>query len=127
MTNPPVRLRPYLHDEPVVYALVAPSYDAETILATVREPEGMTVIITQEEADDDGLLYEFVGAWITLGVHTDLEAVGVTAAVSRVLADADIACNVIAGFHHDHVVVPYDRRHDAVSLIDGLQLHLERE
>ncbi len=120
LTVPEGGVRPRLYDQPVVYALVARGYEADTVLATVHEREGMTVVVSQEEADDDGLVYEFVGAWITLEARTDLEAIGLTAALSRALADAGIACNVVAGFHHDHVVVPWDVRHDALEVLERL-------
>ena len=48
-------------------------------------------------------------AWITLGVESPLTAVGLTAAVSTALAEAGIACNVVAAMRHDHVFVPFDR------------------
>ena len=79
---------------------------AAGIEAAVREAEGLTVVLPRAEADRQGLSYDFVGAWITLQVHSDLEAVGLTAAVSRALTEARISCNVLAGFHHDHLLVP---------------------
>ena len=39
-------------------------------------------------------------------MHSELEAVGLTAAVGKALTDARISCNVLAGFHHDHLLVP---------------------
>lgn len=86
--------------------------------ATVREAEGLSMIVTQEEADLVGLPYDFVAAWITLRVHSALEAVGLTAAVSRALADAGISCNVVAGYYHDHLLVPIA---DAERALDVLQ------
>lgn len=79
---------------------------AAGIEAAVREAEGLTVVLPRAEADRQGLSYDFVGAWITLQIHSDLEAVGLTAAVSRALSEARISCNVLAGFHHDHLLVP---------------------
>jgi hypothetical protein len=75
------------------------------IEAAVREAEGLTVVLPRAEADELGLKYDFVAAWITLEIHSELEAVGLTAAVSRALTDAKISCNVLAGFHHDHLLV----------------------
>lgn len=75
------------------------------IEAAVREAEGLTVVLPRAKADELGLKYDFVAAWITLEVHSELEAVGLTAAVSRALTDARISCNVLAGFHHDHLLV----------------------
>ena len=120
----PETISPRLHPEPVVYAIVRPEFEPSGALGTVLEPEGLTVVVEQRDADEDGLLYDFVGAWITLsvlaGLDTGLDAVGVTARLSRVLADAGIACNVLAGFHHVHLVVPWDRRHDALALLAPL-------
>lgn len=76
------------------------------IEAAVREAEGLTVVLPRSEADALGLKYDFVASWITLQVHSALEAVGLTAAVSAALTAAKISCNVLAGFHHDHLLVP---------------------
>ncbi|AUG76943.1 acetyltransferase [Kitasatospora sp. MMS16-BH015] len=74
-------------------------------VVTVVEAEGPTVVLAQEEADSLGLPYEYVAAWITLQIHSALAAVGLTAAVATRLADHGISCNVVAGFHHDHLFV----------------------
>ena len=59
-------------------------------IVIVREDEGMTLILAKEEADQLDLAYEFVAAWITLEIHSALEAVGLIAAVSQVLTRAGI-------------------------------------
>jgi hypothetical protein len=94
--------------------------DAVSPLVTVAEPEGTTLVLRQEEADAAGLRYEYAAGWITLRVHSALEAVGLTAAVSRVLSDAGLSCNVIAGFHHDHLFVPFEQASLAVALLEDL-------
>jgi hypothetical protein len=88
--------------------------------ATVREDEGLTVVVARERADELGLPYDFVAAWITLRVDSALEQVGLTALFSRALADAGIGCNVLAGVHHDHLLVPADRAEQAVAVLRGL-------
>ncbi|MGI5466424.1 ACT domain-containing protein [Streptomyces sp. CA-132043] len=88
-------------------------------VATVAEDEGLTLVVRREEADAAGLAYEYVAGWITLRVHSALEAVGLTAAVSRELADAGLSCNVIAGFHHDHLFVPYEHAERAMTVLAG--------
>jgi len=88
--------------------------------ATVDEEEGLTLVLRRAEADAAGLPYEFVAALITLEVHSDLAAVGLTAAVSTRLADAGISCNVLAGFFHDHLLVPWERADEAVALLRAL-------
>jgi ribosomal protein S18 acetylase RimI-like enzyme len=89
-------------------------------LASVVEPEGVSVVTSQGEADRAGLAYDYVAGWITLHVHSALDAVGLTAAVSQALAERDISCNVVAGFHHDHLLVPLARVQDALDAIGAL-------
>ena len=66
------------------------------------------------------LPYDFVAAWVTLEVHSELEAVGLTAAVSRALTQARISCNVLAGFHHDHLLVPVGDAARALEVLSEL-------
>lgn len=66
------------------------------------------------------LAYDYVAAWITLEVPSSLAAVGLTAAVSGALHDAGISCNVIAGRHHDHLLIPADRAADAMTALAKL-------
>jgi hypothetical protein len=56
-------------------------------------------------------------AWLTLTVQSSLDAVGLTAAVSARLAAIGIPCNVLAGYHHDHILVPVDRVDDAITAL----------
>lgn len=116
-------MTPHLHDQP--YRFVAGHEgDANGALfghsfAVIREEEGTTFVCRRAEVQEN----EQEGqdfARITLGVNSDLEGVGLTAAVSEVLADAGIACNVIAGFHHDHLFVPWNRREEAEALLTEL-------
>ena len=94
----------------------------DTAFALIREEEGICCIIPAEAAPADGPQF----ARITLRVHSDLEAVGLTSAVSTALATSGIACNVIAGLHHDHLFVPWDRREAAVRVLDRLSMDARR-
>ncbi|MFG3200857.1 ACT domain-containing protein [Streptomyces sp. NPDC048192] len=89
-------------------------------VVTVAEQEGLTLVVPQAEADGAGMAYDYVAGWITLRVHSALAAVGLTAAVSRALADAGLSCNVVAGFHHDHLFVPYEDAEHAVEVLRRL-------
>lgn len=85
-----------------------------------QEAEGITVILPQAEADRFGMHYSFVAAWITLTIHSSLEAVGLTAAVSQALANAGISCNVIAAFYHDHLFVSWKDGDRAMAVLRRL-------
>ena len=91
------------------------------IEAVIREAEGDTIVATVARATAEGWTFDFEAAWLTLEIHSALEAVGLTAAFSAALADAGIPCNVLAGFHHDHLLVPADRADDAVAVIESLR------
>ena len=93
---------------------------AEGVAAVIDEDEGATIIATVERAEKEGWPQDFVAAWLTLDVHSALEAVGLTAAFSRALGRAGIPCNVIAGFYHDHILVPHDKSDAAVEVIEAL-------
>jgi hypothetical protein len=85
--------------------------------ATVSEDEGITYVVRLEVADRHGWPYDFIAGWVTLQVHSDLAAVGLTAAVTTALAEAGIPANVLAGFFHDHILVPIERVDDAVATL----------
>lgn len=87
------------------------------IEASVREDEGLSLVVTRQVADLAGWAYSFTAAWITLRVTSDLSAVGLTAAVAGALASEGISCNVIAGVFHDHLLVPVDRRDEAMAVL----------
>lgn len=86
-------------------------------LCTFQEAEGITIILSRRQADEVSLPYSGVYAWITLTVHSSLEAVGLTAAVSKALTEANISCNIVAAYHHDHIFVPVK---DAGRAMDAL-------
>lgn len=94
-------------------------------LATVDETEGTTLVLERHEADAFRLGHTGTFAWITLTVHSSLEAVGLTAAVATALADRDIPCNVLAGFHHDHLLVPSERADEAIAALRELSASAE--
>lgn len=89
-------------------------------LATFTEAEGLTVIILKNRADEYGLRYESVFKCITLTVHSSLDAVGLTAAVSAKLARHGISANVIAAYHHDHIFIQAERTEQALAALSEL-------
>lgn len=94
--------------------------DGLTPIVTVREQEGVTLVLEEAEAQRHGLDYDHVAAMVTLRVHSSLAAVGLTAAVATALTDHGISCNVGAGYFHDHLFVPVDRGQEAVEVLNGL-------
>ena len=85
-----------------------------TAFAVVREDEGPCAIIPAEAGPKDAVPF----ARITLQVNSDLEAVGLTSAVATALASSGVACNIIAGLHHDLLLVPWERREDAMKTLE---------
>lgn len=90
-------------------------------VAIFREAEATTAIVREDDARAAGLEPLFVCAWITLSVHSDLQAIGMTAAVASALAARGIACNIVAAAYHDHLFVPLERADDAMCALHNLQ------
>ena len=114
-------MKPELHRGDYVFCLVkdlSTVPPAEAVLM-FKENEGITVIVSKELADKLRLSYSFVAAWITLTVHSSLEAVGLTAAFSKALAENGISCNVVAAFYHDHLFVRQADAAQAMELLNG--------
>lgn len=105
LASRPRAIRTQAHDAPV---------PAGAILL-FREDEGVTVVVTADETDDGPLW-----AQITLRIHSSLEAVGMMAAISAALAAAEIPCNVVSAYYHDHLFVSWARRDDAMRALSAL-------
>jgi hypothetical protein len=114
-------LRPELNPGRYVFTMAEGGVPSGvTPVVTVTEPEGLTLVVPQADADAAAMAYDYVAGWITLRIHSALHAVGMTAAVSRALADAGLSCNVVAGFHHDHLFVPYEQADRALDVLRNL-------
>ena len=85
------------------------------------EKEGLTLIIRKEMADKNKIEYLSVFRLISLTIHSSLDAVGLTAAISQKLADTGISANVVAAYFHDHIFVPKDKAHLAIESLHELQ------
>jgi hypothetical protein len=90
-------------------------------LAMFREAEGVSLILERGAAQAAGFPLDAPMALITLNVYSALDGVGLTAAVATALAQAGIACNMVAALNHDHVFVPIERADEAVATLLDLQ------
>jgi len=91
-------------------------------IAVFREEEAATLVLERSDADAHRLDPLYAAAWITLTVHSDLDAVGFLAAITGPLAAAGISCNVVSAVYHDHLFVPVSRAEEAMEILRRLQL-----
>mgnify|MGYP001827673082 CR=1 FL=1 len=89
-------------------------------VASISEPEGLTLVVPRSVADRQGLGYESVFRRIILMVHSSLDAVGLTSALSASLAEHGIAANVVAGYYHDHIFVGAEVADRALGVLADL-------
>ena len=82
-----------------------------------KEKEGITLILKKEIAAKLNLECSLIMSWITLSVHSSLEAVGLTSAFSKALSDNGISCNVVAAFYHDHIFVGKNDTDKAMQIL----------
>ena len=116
-------MKPVLRPHHYVFQTLPPG---ETVpagvepFATVREDEGLTVVMEYSSASTPRSAGDDAFRAITLDVHSSLNAVGFIAAIARALADAGIPANVIAGYHHDHLLVPAASAEQAMTILHAL-------
>ncbi|REE27326.1 hypothetical protein DFQ09_101156 [Winogradskyella pacifica] len=89
------------------------------VVMTFKEEESTTIILKKEIADQLHLDYSYVASWITLTVHSSLEAVGLTAAFSNALSENGISCNVVAAYYHDHIFVDKKDTDKAMEVLNA--------
>jgi hypothetical protein len=114
-------MSPVLRDEEYVFCTLPPGAPLPVGVvpfATVCEDEGITLVIARDDAR--GITSSGPYRAITLNVHSSLGAVGFVAAVSRALADMGIPANVLAGYYHDHVLIPSERAGEALNVLERL-------
>lgn len=113
-------LKPKLNDGDYVFCTTndMTGVSLNDMIMSFKEEEGTTYVIKKETADSLNLDYSLVTSWITLTVHSSLEAVGLTAAFSKVLTEENISCNVVAAYYHDHLFVPKKDTERAMTVLN---------
>lgn len=96
--------------------------DRVTARGIFYEQEGVTLIVEHDEAVRAGLTPDFLCRRIELTIHSDLNAVGFIARISRELAAAAIPCNTVAATWHDHLFVPEPLAERAMAVLTALQM-----
>ena len=113
-------MTPELGDEEYVFCTTGlPREEAAALKpwSMTKEKEGFSLILEKAVADGKGISYEGIYRRITLNVHSSLDAVGLTAAISTKLADSGISANVVAAFYHDHIFIQKERAEKALELL----------
>lgn len=115
-------LDPVLHDGEYVFVTLPHPTDLTGLspILSFDETEGRTLVLLRHEAEAAGLVGEFPCAWITLRIHSSLEAVGMMAVIAKALAEAGISCNAVSAYYHDHIFVQHHRARDAVAVLRDL-------
>lgn len=113
-------MKPELHEGEYVFCTVSEfrlSIDIEPLFL-FQEQEGTTVILPKQRAEQLELPYSFVSAWVTLTIHSALQAIGFISAISQELAKAGISCNVISAYYHDHLFVPIEQAQRTMTVLN---------
>jgi len=115
-------MEPVLNEGDYVFATVLStnSIPREITVCEIKEKEGITVILLKKDAERLGLSFEYIAAWITLNIHSSLEAVGLTAAFASELGKNNISCNVVAGYYHDHIFVDKKDKDKAIRVLQAM-------
>ena len=119
-------LSPKLNDGEYVFTSIKniELLNTSEIICTFKEKEGFTLILERSRADQLGLRYNFIASWITLEVHSSLNAVGLTSLFTTELANNGISCNVIAGYYHDHIFVSTKDSLKTLGILKHLSLKI---
>ena len=109
-----------LEDEYVFCTFLSSIYGDHSKLdpiASINEKEGLTLVVKKEIAKFNNLEFKDTFKCISLNLISSLTSVGLTALISKALADNEISANIYAGYYHDHIFVPLERASDAFKLL----------
>lgn len=109
-----------LEDEYVFCTFLSSIYGDHSKLnpiASFNEKEGLTLVVKKEIAKFNNLEFKGTFKCISLNLISSLTSVGLTALISKALADNEISTNIYAGYYHDHIFVPLEKANDALKLL----------
>tara|TARA_B100000767_G_scaffold8464_1_gene8319 strand:+ start:134 stop:520 length:387 start_codon:yes stop_codon:yes gene_type:complete len=92
-------------------------HDKLNPIASFNEKEGLTLVVKKESAKLNNLEFNDTFKCISLNLISSLTSIGLTALISKVLADNEISANIYAGYYHDHIFVPLEKANDALKLL----------
>ena len=92
-------------------------HDKLNPIASFTEKEGLTLVVKKESAKLNNLEFNDTFKCISLNLISSLTSIGLTALISKVLADNEISANIYAGYYHDHIFVPLEKANEALKLL----------
>ncbi|APD87726.1 ACT domain-containing protein [Alteromonas gracilis] len=117
-------LNPVASSENYVFTTLPADKLSSTLVSVAKgmfqEREGTTLILPVTAAKQANLQFEGYYRCITCEVHSSLDAVGMTAAMSTALGNAGISANVVAAYYHDHIFVPAEKVDVALDVLTSL-------
>ena len=108
---------PILHEDEFVWCTAAQIDPALDPICTFREREGITLIVRRADAERHSLPFTYPCRMITLNVQSSLYAVGLLAAITAMLARADISVNAVSAYFHDHLFVRGEDAERAMAVL----------
>lgn len=120
------KMQPVLHEQVYVFCSVSQHTMSQlplTPYGTFYEHEGISIIVTLQQATDLGLAVDATWACITLNVHSSLSAVGFLAVITSRLARSGISVNPVSAYYHDHLFVPWESRNQVMEILRKLSLN----
>jgi hypothetical protein len=104
--------------------LMALANYVDYLICIFKEEEGLTLVFQEDVLEEMQELTEkdTAGpfALITLTVNSDLMAIGFLAKLAEALAKEKISVNAFSAYYHDHLLVPYERKEDAMRALAAL-------
>ena len=116
-------MTPILNEGEFIFITLPGNYEDYLYLEPIgsfKEKEGLTLIIPMQKALLNNIEVKDLFKYITLNVHSSLNAVGLTAAVASKLSLNGISANVIAAYYHDHIYIQNQYAEKALSLLREL-------